>query len=172
MSEQADQRRGAGLCAPDGAAIDIGPACADDLDGIARIEQESFSAPWTRAMFEAELTGNPFGRILVARLAQSAREAGRPVGYLCYWIVFDEVRLMTLAVSPEFRGRGLGRRLVQQALEAGRQAGATRALLEVRVSNTGAQALYHRLGFRQIAVRPGYYVNPEEDALILARDPL
>ncbi len=172
MSEHSDRRPGAVLCEGDSATIEIRPADAGDLDAIVQIERDSFSAPWTHAMFEAELTGNPFGRTVVARLARPSQPRGPVVGYVCYWIVFDEVRLMTLAVTPEARRRGLGRRLVEHALAAGRQAGATRASLEVRVSNTAAQALYHGLGFRQIAVRPAYYATPVEDALILSRDPL
>jgi ribosomal-protein-alanine N-acetyltransferase len=93
-------------------------------------------------------------------------------GYFCFWIVFEEVRLMNLAVLPAFRRQGIGRRLLCTALQAGVARGASRAMLEVRGSNHEAQTLYYRLGFRQTATRARYYVNPEEDAVLMEMAPL
>ncbi|HKE62606.1 MAG TPA: ribosomal protein S18-alanine N-acetyltransferase, partial [Nitrospira sp.] len=94
------------------------------------------------------------------------------VGYLCYWIVFEEVRLMNLAVIESMRHRGIARSLVTAALQAGLSQSAHRALLEVRASNQVAQALYRAFGFRQTAVRPKYYNNPVEDAVLMELDPI
>ncbi len=124
-------------------------------------------------MFEAELSHNPFGRFLTVRLDPDggARE-GDLVGYMCYWLVFDELRLMNLAVEPSMRRRGIASDLIQHMLSVGRESGAVRAVLEVRASNAAARALYERVGFRQVALRRRYYTDPVEDAVLLGMEPL
>jgi len=156
-----------------GFAWTIEPATAESLQGILAIEEACFSAPWTRKMLEAELSGNPFAHFLLARQARAAEtEVESIVGYLCYWIVFEEVRLMNLAVIESMRHRGIARSLVMAALRTGLSQSAHRAVLEVRTSNEGAKALYHALGFHDLAVRPKYYSNPVEDALLMELDPI
>jgi [ribosomal protein S18]-alanine N-acetyltransferase len=146
------------------------PGTVQHLDAIMRIEESSFSAPWTRRMFEVELTDNPFARFLTAHIENAAPLHERLpvlVGYVCFWIVFEELRMMNLAVAPHVRHRGIGRWLLQQALTMGREQGARRALLEVRVSNQPAVALYERVGFSRSGVRTKYYTNPIEDAVLM-----
>ena len=147
-------------------------ATAQDLDRILRIEQESFSVPWTRKMFEVELNQNPFGHVYVARPAEGHEQEGDFIGYVCFWVVFEEFRLMTLAVEPSARRRGFGRTLLRHAMALGRAQGATRALLEVRASNAAALRLYAQEGFQQGAVRMRYYTNPVEDAVLMELEPL
>lgn len=124
-------------------------------------------------MFEAELSHNPFGRFLTARFdpGGGARE-GDLVGYMCYWLVFDELRLMNLAVEPSIRRRGIASDLIRYMLSVGRESGAVRAVLEVRASNVAALSLYERVGFRQVALRRRYYTDPVEDAVLLGMEPL
>jgi [ribosomal protein S18]-alanine N-acetyltransferase len=151
----------------------IEPANIGSLSEILKIEEACFSAPWTRKMLKAELSGNPFAHFLVAR--QEGRVEGSDeaiVGYLCYWIVFEEVRLMNLAVIESMRHRGIARSLVATALQTGMSQSAHRAVLEVRASNRAAQRLYEGFGFSQTAVRPKYYANPEEDAVLMELDPI
>lgn len=151
----------------------IEPATAASLADILRIEEACFSAPWTRKMLEGELSGNPFAHFLMARERGGAEtSAGSIVGYLCYWIVFEEVRLMNLAVIESMRHQGIARSLVSAALQAGLSQCATRAVLEVRVSNAAAQTLYQSFGFCRVAVRPKYYSNPVEDAVLMELDPI
>ena len=145
-------------------------ATAQDLDRIMPIEQTSFSVPWTRKMFEVELGQNPFGYVYVARPAGALAQAGGLLGYVCYWVVFEEFRLMTLAVESSVRRRGWGRRLLRHAMALGRSQGATRALLEVRASNAAALSLYEQEGFHRTAVRTRYYANPVEDAVLMERE--
>ena len=145
-------------------------ATAQDLDRILRIEQESFPVPWTRRMFEVELNQNPFGHVYVARPAGGHEQEGGFIGYVCFWVVFEEFRLMTLAVEPSARRRGFGRALLRHAMVLGRAQGATRALLEVRASNAAALRLYAQEGFQQGAVRMRYYTNPVEDAVLMERE--
>lgn len=147
--------------------FEIAPATADMLSAILTLEETCFSAPWTRKMMEAELTGNQFARFLVARDA-----VGDIVGYHCFWIVFEELRLMNLAVSESMRRKGIARALVTEALRMGLDQSATRAVLEVRASNRAAHSLYHRMGFVQVSIRPKYYSNPNEDAVLMQMEPL
>ncbi len=150
----------------------IEPATAEVLDEVFAIEQACFSAPWTRKMLAAELSGNQFAQFLIAKCPAPGSGAFVVAGYFCYWIVFEEVRLMNLAVLAPFRRQGVARRLVCTALRAGLERGASRAMLEVRASNQEALTLYHRLGFRQTATRTRYYVNPDEDAVLMEMAPL
>ena len=150
----------------------IKPADSSHLDRILDIEQKAFSAPWTRVMFEAEVVGNPFSRLFVAIPIDDEGEPEDVAGYLCYWIVFEELRLLNLAVSPPWRRQGIARRFVQFALHDARTQGAERALLEVRASNTAAQSLYDGFGFREYGSRAAYYTGPVEDAILMRLEPL
>ena len=153
--------------------VHIEPATLQDCDQILRIEQDSFSAPWTRKMFDAELDGNPFSHLYVARSVHegcAGVERVEVVGYVCFWVVFDELRFMTLAVERSARRRGIARELVQHAMAFGRERGAVRAVLEVRASNEAARCLYEQAGFRQLATRAKYYTNPIEDAILMGMD--
>lgn len=147
--------------------IIIEPATAADVDEIVRIEEACFSAPWTRKMLEAELVGNQFSSFLVAKQADHASNDIRLLGYVCFWVVFEELRIMNVAVAPSARRRGIARQLIVRALESGREKSAAKGLLEVRASNTAARRLYGALGFRETSVRTRYYTNPIEDAILM-----
>lgn len=145
----------------------VHPFHSRDLDDVLAIEQESFLSPWTRGMFEAELQGNPFGRFFGAFGNGEMPPSKRLLGYICYWVVFDELRLMNLAVRPDCRRQGIASHLVRHAVEEGVGQGTTRALLEVRAGNLPAQRLYQTFGFRQYGQRRSYYTNPDEDAILM-----
>lgn len=144
----------------------IEPLTGDaDLDGVLRVEAESFTNPWTREMYTWELQNRSVCHIYVVRTADS------PVAAFCaFWLVFDEIHINNVAVLPQFRAQGIGTALLQHVLIEARRLGATRATLEVRASNAAALRLYERLGFYVAATRKHYYSNPVEDALILWRD--
>lgn len=148
----------------------VEPASFADLDDIMAIEHASFSAPWSREAFAAEFNGNAFSHLLVARLTTTADS--RLAGYCCFWIVFEEVRILNFAVGHEHRRQGIGTQLLSDALTIGSREGATRALLEVRSSNVDAQVFYQRFGFRPYGRRTAYYTNPVEDAILMTLDPL
>jgi ribosomal-protein-alanine N-acetyltransferase len=152
-------------------AIWIEPATLADLNAIVRIEEACFSAPWTRKMLEAELSGNQFSCFLVAKQADESTDP-RLVGYVNFWVVFEELRIMNLAVVPSVRRHGIGRRLAARALEVGCDRSASKALLEVRASNHAARRLYSELGFEEVSVRSRYYTNPIEDAVLMESAPL
>ena len=142
------------------------------LEHILSIEEEAFSDPWTRVMFEAEFKGNPFSHLFVATPIDNQSETKDIIGYLCYWVVFEELRLLNLAVRPSWRRQGVARRFVQYALYDAWLQGAERALLEVRASNKAAQTLYDNLGFREYGIRAGYYMNPDENAILMRLESL
>jgi ribosomal-protein-alanine N-acetyltransferase len=99
-----------------------------------------------------------------------AEEAGAVRGYLVARTAGDEAEVLDVAVDPAVRGRGIGRALLADALRGLGERGARRAYLEVRESNTVALRLYQSMGFRPVGRRRGYYRQPTEDALVLARD--
>lgn len=138
---------------------------AADLDAVLAIEHESFTNPWTREMYLAELDNREVSYCFVVR-----GDEGHVIGFCSFWRVLDELHINNLAVTPEFRGRGAGTALLEHVLRHGRQLGARRATLEVRRSNEAARRLYERLGFVLAGVRRGYYTNPSEDALVLWKE--
>ena len=136
-----------------------------DLEGVLEVESESFTNPWTRAMYAWELQNRSVCHIYVAR----TREC--PVaGFCAFWLVLEEIHINNVAVRPQFRGAGIGSALLHYVLAEAKELGARRATLEVRASNVAARRLYERLGFYVAATRRNYYTNPVEDALILWRD--
>jgi [ribosomal protein S18]-alanine N-acetyltransferase len=149
----------------------IEPMRREDLPEVMAIEVACFALPWTEEMFRHELARGDLSEILIARLA----DAGKPppiAGYICVWVVDDDLHVNNVAVDPRWRRRGIAGALLGAALERGRSRGARRALLEVRASNTAAQALYRRYGFEAAGVRKRYYDRPIEDAVLMTREGL
>ncbi len=138
-----------------------------DINDVLRIEQASFSMPWSREMFICELTDHPFSYLYVAK-----DRSGKVLGYICYWLVFDEMNILNLAVDEEYRIKGIASGLIKFALRDGVSRGAGTVILEVRCSNESAIRLYEKFGFRKAAVRKGYYDNPNEDALLMTLEDL
>jgi [ribosomal protein S18]-alanine N-acetyltransferase len=131
-----------------------------DLDSVLKIESASFARPWTKEHFRDEIQSS-FGIPLVALVPEH-----QLAGYLCLKVVFDEAEILDVAVDPGWRGRGIGRFLVQHALTLARARGAALVALEVRVGNLEALALYRSFGFRETGRRKGYYENGE-DAILM-----
>lgn len=136
-----------------------------DLEAMLEIERTSFANPWTREMFEHELQHPQVSHTFVIRTPTV-----RVAGFCILWIVLDEIHINNLAVRPDGRRTGLGRALLKAALAEAAALGGRRATLEVRQSNEAAVRLYEGFGFRVAGVRPAYYSNPAEDALVLWLD--
>jgi [ribosomal protein S18]-alanine N-acetyltransferase len=139
----------------------------EQIDAVLAIEEASFTNPWTREMYMAELE-NP--GVSYCFLANDA--GGRPIGFCSFWRVLDELHINNLAVVPEQRRTGVASALLTFVLEEGVRLGARRATLEVRRSNDPARYLYEQFGFTVAGVRRGYYTRPVEDALVLWREDL
>ena len=139
----------------------------EQIDAVLAIEEASFTNPWTREMYLAELE-NP--GVSFCFLANDA--AGHPIGFCSFWRVLDELHINNLAVVPERRRTGVASALLTFVLEEGARLGARRATLEVRRSNDAARYLYEQFGFTVAGVRRAYYTRPVEDALVLWREDL
>ncbi len=129
---------------------------------VAQLEKLCFGDPWSEKSIASELT-NPLSYWLVAV------EVDTVAGYIGSQSVMGESDMMNVAVTPEYRRRGVGEALVSALAEALKEQGNESLALEVRASNVPAIALYEKLGFAQVGRRPGYYRNPREDALILKK---
>lgn len=139
----------------------------DDVPLVAQLDRLSFSLPWPESAFRYEVEENPSARCWVA-----ATDDGRIAAMIVSWIIVDEVHIATLATHPDFRRRGLGGRLLQEALREARAAGVRRALLEVRAGNEAALALYRKFGFQVTGRRPRYYKDNGEDAILMTLENL
>ena len=136
-----------------------------DLDlGVLAIERESYPIPWSRRMIESELR-HPDGVCLVAE------HAGEILGYIIMALQADVWHILNVTVHPLHRGRRIGDALVRGAVQVGDRRARVGFTLEVRVSNERAIRLYQRLGFVTHGVRPRYYSDNGEDALIMWRIP-
>lgn len=133
-----------------------------DLDRIAELENLLFAdSPWPWKEFEHELHENPFAILLVDE------EEGRVVGYLDYWILYEQAQVATIGVDPEYQNRGIGSALLSYAEKDAADQGCETFSLEVRVSNAKARHLYEKHGFIQVNIRKGYYENGEDAYLMV-----
>ncbi|WAH36668.1 ribosomal protein S18-alanine N-acetyltransferase [Alicyclobacillus dauci] len=135
-----------------------------DLDQVLQVEHRSFTAPWSRQAFLGELVENRLARYVVAEYD------GRIAGYGGLWLIMDEGHVTNIAVDPDFRGLKLGDRLLRTLMSMCAASGGRKMTLEVRVSNTVAQNLYHKYGFERVGLRKGYYTDNKEDAIIMWAD--
>ena len=132
-----------------------------DVPAVHEIDLLSFSLPWPERSFRFELTENQVSRAWVAEVD------GKIAAMLVLWFIIDEAHIATIAVHPDFRRQGIGEQILLHALRAARNEGAQRAFLEVRAGNAAAQAMYRKYGFEVAGVRPGYYKDNNEDALLM-----
>lgn len=135
---------------------------SDDLTDVIALEAAAFSNPWSREVLERDLRNTDIVRVYTLRDA-----GGRLLGFCGCWFVSDELHINTLAVTDTVRRQGHATRLLRFVLAEAVAAGLTRATLEVRRSNDAALRLYQRFGFAIEGIRPDYYTQPVEDALVL-----
>jgi [ribosomal protein S18]-alanine N-acetyltransferase len=138
----------------------------DDLPAVHVIERESFSTPWPSHAYRQELESNRLAHYIVARWGDEI------VGFAGIWLLVDEAHVTTFATRRTWRRQGIGERLLLALLDLAIARGAHEATLEVRPSNTPARRLYEKYGFKLVGVRPRYYSDNNEDALIMTTDSL
>lgn len=143
--------------------INIRHLTEKDIDGVVEIEEFSFSTPWTKGAFYKELE-NKLARYVVAEID------GKIAAYGGIWLVVDEGHITNIAVHPDFRGRGLGDKIIEAVIEECKKNSIISMTLEVKVSNYAAQSLYRKYGFKPSGIRPEYYTDTKEDALIMWKE--
>jgi len=143
--------------------IEIKEMKEEHLDGVMVVENLSFKIPWSRESFLEELTTNELAIYLVAI------SEGQVIGYGGLWRIFDEGHITNIAVHPEFRRCGVASRIMDKILDICDENDIKSITLEVRKSNSTAQKLYVKYGFKIEGARKGYYSDTGEDALIMWR---
>jgi ribosomal-protein-alanine N-acetyltransferase len=144
----------------------IEPMQLADLPAVHAIERASFDAPWPPDAYRNELETNRMATYLVARVGDEVAAFGG------MWLMVDEGHIITFAVHPAWRRQHIGGRLLLAFLDLATERGAHEATLEVRLSNLPARRLYEKFGFRPVGLRPRYYSDNGEDALVMTTDPL
>ncbi|MFQ5353975.1 MAG: ribosomal protein S18-alanine N-acetyltransferase [Thermodesulfobacteriota bacterium] len=134
-----------------------------DLDEVVAIERASFAIPWTRDQFEREIE-NPISHPYVMHIEGDDGEQ-RLGAYVIFWLVYGEAHILDLAVSPQFRRRGVATWLFRKVIDMFKDGYVAGAFLEVRKSNAAAIRLYRNFGFKESYERKNYY--GDEDALVM-----
>jgi ribosomal-protein-alanine N-acetyltransferase len=138
----------------------------EDLPAIHAIERASFTSPWPPNAYQSELETNRLANYLVARVDDEV------VAYGGMWLMVDEAHITTFAVHPAWRRQRIAERLLIAFLDLADDRHAREATLEVRLSNLAARRLYEKYGFRPVGLRPRYYSDDNEDALIMTTEAL
>lgn len=144
----------------------------DDLEEVMVIEREAFRHPWSLELFRRELE-HDWSTILVGvepLSSASGKGSERIVAFLIFWLVHDEVHILNVAVAPEHRRKGIARILMAECEKRAHQANAALMTLEVRRSNQAALDLYREFDYRAVGVRPNYYVDEGEDAIVMVKE--
>jgi [ribosomal protein S18]-alanine N-acetyltransferase len=136
-----------------------------DLPRVMEIERAAFSHPWSEELVRRELA-HEFSTVLLA----IGGATGEVQGFAVVWLVHDELHVLNVAVAPEARRHGVARAILDRVEVQGREQGARVAMLEVRRGNAPAIALYRSRGYREVGVRPRYYAEDGEDALVMDKD--
>jgi ribosomal-protein-alanine N-acetyltransferase len=144
----------------------VEPMSAKDIPAVHAIETASFPTPWPPYAFRQELETNRMARYIVVRAGE------RVIAYAGIWLMVDEGHVTTFAVLPAYRRRGIGGLLLSELMDLTADLGAVVITLEVRLSNVSARKLYQQFGFRPVGVRPRYYSDDGEDALIMTTERL
>ena len=128
---------------------------------LLEIENLSFPSPWSLSAFQTELY-NKISRIW------ALEDGDALIGYICFWMFASEVQIINIAVHPDRRKLKQGFNLLKRLVEKSRSNGIRKIWLEVRPSNQPARNLYKKAGFKKIGIRPQYYPDTKEDAIIMA----
>jgi ribosomal-protein-alanine N-acetyltransferase len=139
----------------------IEPMSDGDIKDVLRIEQQSFSTTWPANAFYQELHDNKLAHYFVGRVGKQI------VAYGGIWVILEDSHVTTIAVTPAHRGRRYGEIMLLHLLDQAMSRGASWMTLEVRESNTVAQALYRKYGFTTVSTRKGYYSDNNENALVM-----
>lgn len=141
------------------------PANVADVPVLAELDAACFGNPWASEVWASEVCRD----VAVVTLAMSHDPLVGVVGASCVWMVAGEAHLLRIATRPTYRGRGVGRDLLEASFVSARAGGCATMLLEVARRNRAALSLYRRTGFSIVGERKGYYATPPDDALLMRR---
>jgi len=136
----------------------------NDIEEVTALERSSFSRPWPRSAFEEIVDKKDATYYLAEDL-----DAGKIVGGCVIFHILDEGDITNVAVDENYRGQGIATDLLEYALEMGEAEGILDFTLEVRAGNEAAIKVYEKNGFEGVGIRPGFYEEPKEDALVMWR---
>lgn len=139
-----------------------------DISQVLEIDRLSFALPWSQRSYEFEINDNPNGHMIVL----AGPDLDRIAGYGGMWMIDGEAHISTIATHPDLRGRNLGEALLAGMLSRAILDDAEYAVLEVRVSNVPAIALYEKYEFTIVGRRKGYYRDNNEDAYLMHLAPM
>lgn len=142
------------------------PMRVRDIHEVHALEERIFPTPWSQESYHFEVTRNPNSKPWVV-LAENQQGHSSIVAYIIPWLFVDELHIANIAVAPQYRRLGLGRRMLSQVLMQAAIDGAKRVTLELRASNNVARSLYEDMGFRQVGRHKHYYHDNGEDALLM-----
>ncbi len=150
-------------------ALRLRPMTVADLDAVTDLDRRAFGdSAWSRRHFEGEITESPISIFSV--LCRASQSGEMVIGYFGTWHIVDQLHLCTFAVDPEEQGRGLGGLLLQCVFRLAQRLECSEILLEVRVSNAPARALYRTGGFAEQSIRRNMYSHPREDGVLMWRE--
>lgn len=142
-----------------------------DLDQVLEIDRISFTLPWPPSSFQYELTHDDTSRCWVAEYP-TGEPGARVIAMAVVWLIIDEIHIATIAVFPEYRRMQVGQKLLAVILKDAIASGAVHAFLEVRETNRAARVMYSRFGFKEVGIRPHYYADTQEDAVLMNLEPI
>jgi ribosomal-protein-alanine N-acetyltransferase len=140
----------------------------EDLPAVMEIEKVAFRNPWSAELLRRELT-HEWSTIFLAEEIIDERQT-RLLGFSIFWLIQDELHILNVATAPEQRRRGVARTVLTATLQEAQRQKCSVATLEVRRSNEPAISLYRSFGFRAVGVRPNYYAEEGEDAIVMVLD--
>ena len=132
-----------------------------DLDRIMEVEKGAFTTPWSRESFLLEITENKLAKYFVAEVNEV------PVGYGGIWLILDEGHITNIAVDREYRGLGIGEKILKVLIDYCKEHKILAITLEVRENNQAARNLYKKHGFVGYGIRPNYYADEKQDAIVM-----
>jgi ribosomal-protein-alanine N-acetyltransferase len=167
------------------------PMRAEDIPQVVAIDRESFPTPWSSRTYAFEIENNATSQMVVLEVPAAPPTDSNGlgamfrrllhgdtpsdiaiIGYGGCWLIAGEAHISTIAVHPAYRGKGLGELLLSGMLQRALNLGGEYSVLEVRVSNEPAQALYRKYEYAIVGRRPGYYRDNGEDAFLMEVRPL
>lgn len=155
-------------------AFACAPMTVADLPQVDAIEAQAFPSPRSAAFYRQEITQNAYAnyRVIHAVPNPTTGTAALVVAYGGYWLMGEDAHIVSIAVDPTWRQRGLAEWLMLELIATAWGQGATLVTLEMRASNRAAEALYRKLGFQEVGRRKRYYRDTNEDAILFTLDGL